>query len=132
MGRPPLQWGYIFLGWGQKLGKMGSFRSDKFAATYSLSVFWKFINKNAIKSGFEGGIGRNISKTSKKCPFFQSYRDISTKTHQKIHLPRCRDPSPQKYPCLTGVNKAGSISDTRLQSNEDYNRTFESEYCYEF
>ena len=78
---PPV--GLHLPGLGAKIGKNGFFRSDKFAAKYSLSVFWKFINKNAIKSGFEGGIGRNISKTSKKCPFFQSYRDISTKTHQK-------------------------------------------------
>ena len=74
---PPV--GLHLPGLGAKIGKNGFFRSDKFAAKYSLSVFWKFINKNAIKSGFEGGIGRNISKTSKKCPFFKVI---------EIYLPR--------------------------------------------
>ena len=77
---------------GGKIGKNGFFRSDKFAAKYSLSVFWKFINKNAIKSGFEGGIGRNISKTSKKCPFFSKlsryiYQDPPKNTSTKVPRP---------------------------------------------
>ena len=71
-------------------------------------------------------------KRRKKYPFFSKLSRYIYQDPPKIHLPRCRDPSPQKYPCFTGVNKAGSISDTRLQSNEAYNRTFESKYCYEF
>ena len=34
-----------------------------------LEIFGKFVTKNAIKRGFWGGLGRNISKISKKYPF---------------------------------------------------------------
>ena len=45
-------------------------RSEKFLSTF-LVIFGKFVNKNAVKSGFLGGLGRNILKISKNAQFLE-------------------------------------------------------------
>jgi len=45
-------------------------RSEKFLSTF-LDIFGKFVNKNAVKSGFWGGLGRSISKISKNAHFLE-------------------------------------------------------------
>ena len=91
--------GSIPPGEGQKLGKRGFSRRRRRRKNF-WALFWnffgKFIDKNAIKSVFWGGLRRNISKVSTKCPFFRSFRDISTKTPHKYIYQGAEDPPPQK------------------------------------
>ena len=67
---------------GKKLKKKWFFAAHK-AAQKILSTFFeisgKFVNKNAIKSEFRGGLGGYISKNSKNAHFFEVF---------EIHLPR--------------------------------------------
>ena len=77
-------------GRGQKLEKgvlLRWRRREKFLSTF-LEIFGKFVDKNAIKSDFWGGHGRNISKISKKYPVWEKNKEIL--------LPKCRDPPPQQ------------------------------------
>ena len=68
LGGSLLQEGSFYQG-RQKIREKGSFRVAEGATKHFEYIFGKLVNKNAIKSGFWGGLGRNISKISKKCPF---------------------------------------------------------------
>ena len=82
---------------GQRIGGKGVYMAPKASRKFSeyfLNIFGKFVNKNAIKSGFWGDLGRNIPKISKKT-IFRSFRDISTKTLQNYIYQGAETPSPK-------------------------------------
>ena len=50
--------------------RLDSKNCENFLNTF-LDIFGKFVNKNAVKSGFWDGLGRSISKISKNAHFLE-------------------------------------------------------------
>ena len=87
------------LGEGKNLEK-GDCRGAEGAANFFdhfLEIFGKFVNNNAIESGF-GVILIEIPRELRKNAHFSKFSRYFYQDHLKILLLRCRDPPPKNSP----------------------------------